>query len=346
LAGRVKAKLCLLSRQGLPPRSEWDQRPEKTEGAEATSLHRKIEKIRALEALGAEVMTLSADVCDASALKKAFAQVEKRFGALHGIIHAAGVVQGASFRMLAESTPEGFAEQFQAKGAGVQALAAAVEGRKLDFCLIVSSLATFLGGREFAAYVAANAYMDAFVLAANRRQTTPWLTVNWDAWNFDESAGVTEERLQAMTSAEGAEAFLRIISRTDTVQTVVSVVDLPTRVKRLWTKHAVKAPLPSRENTAGSPSLTPLQTTIAQIWKEILGVPNVSADDDFFELGGHSLSATQVVSRLRQATGMELPLRLLFDQPTPAGLAESIEALRRGNPSAGASSAERVDLSL
>ncbi|WP_424101440.1 SDR family NAD(P)-dependent oxidoreductase [Moorena producens] len=66
---------------------------------------------------------------------------------------------------------------------------------------------------------------------------------------------------------------------------------------------------------------------IAQIWQDLLGVSQVGIYDNFFELGGNSLLATQVISRLRQAFGMELSLQFLFEYPTIASIAQSLEVL-------------------
>ena len=72
----------------------------------------------------------------------------------------------------------------------------------------------------------------------------------------------------------------------------------------------------------------PAEELVAGMWSEILRVPRIGVHDNFFELGGHSLLATQVVSRVREVFGIELPLRGLFESPTVAGLAETIEGAR------------------
>jgi amino acid adenylation domain-containing protein len=97
--------------------------------------------------------------------------------------------------------------------------------------------------------------------------------------------------------------------------------------------------LPAPDATASAaatrvPPRTPAEELVAGIWEAVLGVrPGVH--DNFFETGGHSLRATQVVSRIREAFGIDLPLRALFEAPTVAGLAERAVAARAGGAAAG-----------
>ncbi|MEN9867792.1 MAG: hypothetical protein RL748_3382, partial [Pseudomonadota bacterium] len=72
------------------------------------------------------------------------------------------------------------------------------------------------------------------------------------------------------------------------------------------------------------PPQTDLEQRLCAIWQSVLGLERVGMNDHFFQLGGHSLSATRLIAQVNQAFAVALPLRLIFDAPTVAGLAREI----------------------
>jgi acyl carrier protein len=70
---------------------------------------------------------------------------------------------------------------------------------------------------------------------------------------------------------------------------------------------------------------TPQEVSLAAIWAEVLSVDGIGIDENFFDLGGHSLLATQIIHRINQTFQIDLRMRVIFDQPTIASLALSIE---------------------
>ncbi len=89
-----------------------------------------------------------------------------------------------------------------------------------------------------------------------------------------------------------------------------------------------RAALPAPDASAGAGEYMPprnaTEEVLADLWSSLLGVERVGIHDDFFALGGHSLLATRVVTRTRQMLHVEVPLRVLFETPTVAGLAEAL----------------------
>ncbi|HYP22808.1 MAG TPA: amino acid adenylation domain-containing protein, partial [Actinomycetota bacterium] len=96
-----------------------------------------------------------------------------------------------------------------------------------------------------------------------------------------------------------------------------------------------RAALAARAPQAGPGSAaaprTPTEQVLASMWQKLLGIDAAGVDESFFDLGGHSLVATQLVSRIRHAFGVSLPLRTVFEWPTIAGLAAVIERSADGD---------------
>jgi amino acid adenylation domain-containing protein len=99
-------------------------------------------------------------------------------------------------------------------------------------------------------------------------------------------------------------------------------------------RRALPAPGHARPevNEDYAPPRAPAEEVLAAIWAKVLGVERVGVYDNFFELGGDSLLATQVVSHLREAFKVDLPIRVLFEEAnTIAQLAEAVETLARAD---------------
>jgi amino acid adenylation domain-containing protein len=106
-----------------------------------------------------------------------------------------------------------------------------------------------------------------------------------------------------------------------------SITQLP-RLPRTSSGKLDRRALPSPQLTPDLdgylPPEGPTETAVAEVFGQVLGIPQVGRNDDFFLLGGHSLLATRAIGRLRQAFGPTLPLSMLFERPTVAGTAARI----------------------
>ncbi|MCL6589242.1 MAG: amino acid adenylation domain-containing protein [Firmicutes bacterium] len=326
LAQAAQAKLILTSRSGFPARDQWSQwlssHGEKDRASDA------IRKLQEIEGFGAEVTVVKVDVAEAKPMRDLVGRIISQYGALHGVIHAAGVTGEQALHLVAETGVENSAVQFRPKIQGLKVLEEALAGIELDFCLLCSSLGGILGGLGSSAYAAANIFMDNFARQQHQLGRGFYLSVDWDAWRFEpgKTKGVLEKF--AMEPAEGIEVLERLLSWSGIPQIIVSTGFLPGRLERNQGISRVQnydREGAGRLRPAGEfKPQNPVEEQIAAVWEELLGVRLVSATQDFFELGGHSLLATQVISRLRSIFRMELPIRQFFEAPTVQGLARLI----------------------
>ncbi len=110
---------------------------------------------------------------------------------------------------------------------------------------------------------------------------------------------------------------------------VVLLAELPRTPNGKVDRRALPAPDLARSGQGFAVPRTPEEELLAGIWCELLGRERIGLDDDFFALGGHSLLAAQLVWRMSQVCGVEVPLQALFESPTVRSLAAVVESMRR-----------------
>jgi amino acid adenylation domain-containing protein len=139
------------------------------------------------------------------------------------------------------------------------------------------------------------------------------------------------QRSPAPTAAELRDFIKSKLPEYMVPSSIVFLESLPRTANGKVNRRALPAPAatPTERDRDYVPPRNPTEEVVAAVWAELLHVEEVGVHDNFFELGGHSLLATQVVSRLRAAFDVEVPLRNLFKDPTLAGLAEQVERARR-----------------
>ena len=198
LAQSGQPQLALLSRTQFPEREEWD-RLLAIPGADPQIAH-QVRAIRKMEAAGAEVMVIAANVDDREQLERAIGQVKSRFGAPHGVIHAAGTIDDA----LIQSKSAGAAERILSpKVRGTLLLDELLRNEPLDFLILFSSTSTILGPAGQIDYVAANAFLNAYAQSKRHNKAHPYtLAVNWGMWQDVGMAVKADTKIKSSTESK------------------------------------------------------------------------------------------------------------------------------------------------
>ena len=145
----------------------------------------------------------------------------------------------------------------------------------------------------------------------------------------------SEQRLVAYVAGESGAEALRAHVRHSLPEYMVPsafvfLEALPLMPNGKLDRKALPTPELARAEDRYAAPRTRVEEVLAGIWAEVLGLERVGVEDSFFDLGGHSLLAMRLVSRVREKLGVELPLRAIFDGPTVAEIARSVEDERRG----------------
>ena len=343
IAVTKQGKLVLINRTPLPDRSAWltwvDQHPDND------IISSKIRAVQRMEAAGAEVMVAVGNVADQTQMAEILGEAHRRFGAINGVIHSAGVAGGGMIQL---KTAQMASSVLEPKMLGTMVLDDLLKDEPLEFFFICSSLASVYGGFGQVDYCAANNFLDAYA-QASRKGNRVTIAVNWDTWRDVGMAVNTkipaelelsrqESLRQGILPAEGAEIFLRTLNSTKRQLAICTrdlhsnlYSDLNVVVEKIAVDTAaasVSASITHPRPSLASryvPAQTQTEEILITIWQELLGITPIGIHDNFFELGGHSLLAIQLISQLRGLFELEISAQKLFDTPTVAKLAEHID---------------------
>lgn len=340
LAEHYDARLVLFGRTPVPPRDQWEA--VLADDGAAGEVRRRLQSLLRLERMGTDVALVAGDVANEADVRVAVGTAIERFGALHGVLHAAGV---PGMGLMALKSNADMERVLAPKVAGTEALTAVLSEVPLDFLALFSSVASATGAVGQADYCSANAFLDAFAhtdaLPQCKVVSIGWGEWIWNGWvaGLDGFEPAVREHFKeyrrkfGLTFDEGWRALLRALSG-DEPHVFVSTQDFAAVVEgsRRVTVADIRAASKERGQSARHPRpdlSTPFEApqtreerVIAEIWAEALGMEKVGMNDNFFELGGSSLIGIGIVNDVRQALELgHLPAHIIYQAPTVGALA-------------------------
>ena len=342
LAQNGTERVTLTSRGALPDRDQWHAL-----GADHPAASR-IQTVLDIEALGAEVEVVAADVTDEPAMTALIERLAADERApLRGVIHAAGVSDPQFARDLERDR---YAAVWEPKVKGAQILDRATRDKDLDLFICFSSVAATWGSQHLASYSASNAYLDALA-HARRARGLPALTVAWGPWGLP--SGLFDEEVLAFMESVGLKQLapgqcLDLLGRLQAESATEAMVCAAD-----WTKYRpvmeARRPRPrlaeidAGETTTGEADAELLaadpQTRetrlIAAVTNEVADVlqldpTSIDPDGEVFALGLDSLMVMELVGRLRTSLGAEVRPAELFERESVRAWAQYLSALLVG----------------
>ncbi|MGW0593037.1 SDR family NAD(P)-dependent oxidoreductase [Streptosporangium sp. NPDC002607] len=309
-------------------------------GPEAPGASRLVDEVRAL---GAEIRIVACDIADRSALAGVLADIHPS-QPLRTVIHMAGTFDDA---MLSDLTEERLENALRAKVDGALNLHELTKSLDLSEFILFSSTAVILGGKGFASYAAANAFLD-YLAHQRRAQGLPAHSIAWGIWEGRDHTfphhGLrrmqTQRALVALEQVLTEDRPTAVIASFDwgnfyplyTAYRPCSLFDEIPEVARIRQNPVVSsgsgdvlavqlAELPPERQRHHL--LSVVQTTVATVLghSDSDGIP---LEHSFKDLGLDSLTALELRKHLKRVIGLELPATLIYDYPTSQALAAYI----------------------
>jgi myxalamid-type polyketide synthase MxaE and MxaD len=337
--------VALVGRRGLPERSLWA-------GIDPASANgRSVAAVNALEAMGAKLEIVAADLSDRSSVEKLFANFGREWPELRGLVHAA--VAAPEERRVRDLDARALREMLSVKVDGTRNLLEMAANQPVEFIVFFSSMAALLGLRGGGHYGAASAYLDALAHDC-RRSGVPVTSIDWGAWDEMRSSSgeirplartanasvypldppralATMEAVVAAGLPQAAIADihwenLRSLDESRRPRPLIQGLTSATKGVAAAAGNAGAGDLRARLSAASeSERLGILESFVRGAVARVLGVRNpdsIDAHKGLFEMGLDSLMSIDLKTRLANGAGHSLPSTLAFNYPSIAALTE------------------------
>jgi 6-methylsalicylic acid synthase len=329
-------RLVLLSRRGMPNRSEWQMDSD------------LVRTVTGLEERGVSVHVVAIDIAAPKAADELRAAL-RDLPPVRGVIHAAGIEAGA---LLVNTTPEDFTAAMRPKVDGTLTLHEVFPPEQLDWLVLFSSCGYLAGFPGQGAYACANSFLDG--MARHRRRLGDrTVSVAWTAWRglgMGSTSGFVAAQLDALgmdtIGSDEAMCALDLAMRHDEPNIVVlPLLPAATAVPML----ADVAPSETESGIEDAPRVSLVDADPERIARLVagavaaqLGVAEADVDTGLplVEVGVDSIMTVGLLRQLEKQTGLSLPPTLLWEHPTAAAVSERLVELL-GAPE----SAEQVEVS-
>ncbi|KAK6840894.1 6-methyl salicylic acid synthase [Apiospora arundinis] len=328
LAKKGARRFVLVSRRRLPGRRQWDALVAANDAKWASIIAR----IRALESLGATVLTVALDVSDPQASEKLLDALDNLgLPPVLGVVHAAGVPGGS---MLMDTTPEAYHEVFSPKVDGAVALHKAFPPGTLDFFVSFSSIGQLVGMEGQAAYASANAFLDA--LTTLRRNAgdnaVAFQYTVWEGLGMVKDLAALESQFRALgvTTISPEEAYRAwehvnkydVEGAVDVIVRKSSAAYVNNNAKKgeELDRSMLMSPPPTPPNGAGGlDSRVHLALKLRECIASVLMMPDIEdieVNKPLSDFGVDSVMTVVLRQKLQKAFGIKLPATLTWNYPT------------------------------
>jgi acyl transferase domain-containing protein/tryptophanase len=303
-------------------------------------------RLAELEALGAQVAYLRGDIAERDQAFRLLEQARERFGGIHGIVHAAGVIRDAA---IGSKTTADFDATCAPKIHGTVHLDEASQSDNLDFFVLFSSIAAELGSSGQCDYAYANGFQRHYAalraqLAAQGQRRGRTLAIDWPLW---QDGGMQPERIKGISLDAKTKALLQESTGMHALDTGSGLAAFAAALlggedqllvmhgnrakidRALGLTTAEFAPAPRAETRAAASALGSaefarrLRQDLLRIVAEVLLVDpkQIVADVNLSEYGLDSLGVAGLFRRLDETYALRLVPAVVFEYPTLAALA-------------------------